>query len=167
MLVDPAPDDEVTIVQLYDELKGRLERYALRLVRDPDRADDLVQETFARALAHSELLGQLNPYQRRAWSYRVLKNLFLDQRRARQRERALLGRLAWQEWVESIPDPLILSPDLFARIPERYAEVLYRRYVLGMTSHEIGEELGIPAATVRSRIRLAVKWLRAHPSEIR
>ena len=40
----------MTIDDLYDEFERRLRGYAMRLQRDTDMADDLVQETFIRAL---------------------------------------------------------------------------------------------------------------------
>jgi RNA polymerase sigma-70 factor (ECF subfamily) len=47
-------------------------------------------------------------------------------------------------------------------MPQIYREVVQRRYLLEMTSEQIGEELGVPAATVRSRLHLAIIWLRSH-----
>jgi len=155
----------MTIADLYEEFETMLRRYAMSLARDSDRADDLVQETFIRAWAHLELLGQLNHHQRRAWLYQVLKNLFLDEQRARQRQRVLVEQLAREPQITSYPSPDVISQELFELVPERYRELLHQRYVLGMTSKEIGRELGIPAATVRSRLHLAIKWLRAHKSE--
>ena len=112
-----------------------------------------------------ELLGQLNPHQRQAWLYRVLKHLFLDAEDKRRREQALAEQLAQQVQFASDPWTEIISADLFERIPERYRELLRKRYLLGMTSQEIGRELEIPAATVRSRLHLAIKQLRANPSQ--
>jgi len=163
---DPARGDMLTVAELFEEYEEPLHRYATRLAGDTDRADDLVQETFVRAMGHLTLLGELNRYQRRAWLYRVLKNRFLDEQRARQREQALAQRLARRARIAQGPAQMLLSPDLFDQIPDRYREVLQRRYFLGMTSAEIGRELGIPAATVRSRLHLAIKWLRAHQSEL-
>lgn len=166
MPTDPVCGGDLTIDGLYEEYDSRLHRYAMGLTRDPDRANDLVQETFIRAMAHLELLRQLNPYQRRAWLYRVLKNRFIDRQRAHQREQALLERLA--QMIE-IENSLFIDArlyGLFDRVPERHRDLLTKRYVLGMTSKEIGDELGVPAATVRSRLRLAIKWLRTHPAEL-
>jgi len=156
----------MTIADLYEEFETSLHRYAMSLARDPDRADDLVQETFIRAWAHLELLRQLSPHQRRAWLYRVLKNLFLDRERARQRRQALAEQLGRQAQYATYPSPAMMWQGLLDLVPERYRELLHQRYVLGMTSREIGRELGIPAATVRSRLHLAIKWLRAHQSEL-
>lgn len=156
---------DLTIADLYENHKERLERCAMNLTHDPHRADDLVQETIMRAMTHLPLLGRLNPHQRGAWLYRVLRNRFLDEQRATKRRQAMLKQLAKQAnraAPQSIPGRLY---ELLDRVPQRYRDVLEKRYVLGMTSAEIGRELGIPAATVRSRLHLAIKQLRKHPSE--
>jgi RNA polymerase sigma-70 factor (ECF subfamily) len=163
---DPAPGDALTVADLFEEFADPLHRYALRLARDADRADDLVQETLIRAMPHLLLLGQMHPYQRRAWMYRVLKNRFLDEERARKREQDLAQRVAQRSQLVQDPTLMVLSPDLFDQLPEHYGEVLQQHYLLGMTSEEIGHRLGIPAATVRSRLHLAIKWLRAHQTEL-
>jgi RNA polymerase sigma-70 factor (ECF subfamily) len=156
----------MTIAELYEEFEVRLRRYAISLVQDSDRADDLVQETLIRAMAHLELLEQLNPHQRRAWLYRVLKNRFIDEHRAHQREQVLAEQLAREaQYIVSYHSPYAAWSDILGLVPEQYRDVLHQRYVLGMTSTEIGEELGVPPATVRSRLHLAIKWLRGHTSK--
>lgn len=151
----------MTLDDLYQDYENFLRRFARGLTRDGYRADDLVQETFIRAMGHLELLRLLNSRQQRAWLCRTLKNLFLDWERSRQREEAFL-----EEWAN---DPTqkrraelktnIFSP--FDLAPKRYRDIVKMRYQLGMNSREIAEELGIPAATVRSRLHLAMKALRA------
>lgn len=150
----------MTLSDLYEEYEVQLRRYAQRLTRDPHWADDLVQETFIRAMDHLDLLGQLEPYQRRAWLYRTLKNLFLDIARTHQRQEALVEQMAQDIPVAGYLAHEVISPSPFDLVPEKYRELVEKRYVLGMTSQEIGEELGIPAATVRSRLHLALKKLR-------
>jgi RNA polymerase sigma-70 factor (ECF subfamily) len=162
---DPTPSAALTIADLFEEFAEPLHRYALRLARDSDRADDLVQETLIRAMAHLSLLDQMHPYQRRAWMYRVLRNRFLDEERARKREQDLAQRIAQRSELVQDPTRMVLSPDLLDQLPEHYAEVLQQHYLLGMTSEEIGRRLGIPAATVRSRLHLAIKRLRARQTE--
>ena len=70
----------MTIDGLYEEHEESLQRQALRLTRDTGAAEDLVQETFVRALGHRLLLAQLNRHQRLAWLRQTLKRLFLDRR---------------------------------------------------------------------------------------
>ena len=163
--MDPTPGADLTIRDLYDEYEARLHRYAVNLARDHDRADDLVQETLIRAMGNLTLLRQLNRYQRQAWMYRVLKNLFIDQERSRQRQAVMVERLTRQAELDSAPAAAMLAREVMELVPERYREVLYKRYILGQTSEEMGRELGIPAATIRSRLYLARKWLRTHHPE--
>ena len=39
------------------------------------------------------------------------------------------------------------------------------RYGLDMTSEEIGQKLGVPSATARSRLRLAIQWVKNHQDQ--
>jgi RNA polymerase sigma-70 factor (ECF subfamily) len=152
----------MTLADLYEEYEAILWRYAQSLGHDADRADDLVQETFIRAIGHLELLTLLKPYQRRAWLYRTLKNLFLDEQIARRRQATLVERLGQETSMAESPSPEFISANPMKFVPERYRELVEKRYILGMTSQEIAEELGIPAATVRSRLHLALKEARSH-----
>ncbi len=151
-----------TITELYEEYEVRLRYFAITLTGDPDRAEDLVQETFIRAIANIRVLERLNQHQKRAWLYRTLKNYFIDEQRADKREQTFLDQAGF-EFLQTMREPSNrLSPDWFTKLPNHYQEVIYRRFYLGMTSYEIGRELGIPAPTVRSRIYLAIKKLRSH-----
>jgi RNA polymerase sigma-70 factor (ECF subfamily) len=151
----------MTLTDLYEEYEAPLRSYAARLARDRDRADDLVQETFLRAMNHVDLLALLEPHQRRAWLYRTLKNLFLDQEDARYRQEALVERLAWDVPAAGYRPHETISPNPFDLVPEHYRELFKMRYVWGMNSTEIAEQLGVPAATVRSRLHLALVKLRS------
>ena len=166
MVDDQMLPEELSVADLYAEYSEPLERYALRLSRDSHQADDLVQDTMIRAMLHLPLLGRLNPYQRKAWLYRVLRNRFLDTRRAQSRTHAMLEQVAKQverssACAASHPSSVDLQ-EILACVPDRYRDVLERRYVLGMTSTEIGRALDLPAATARSRLHAAIKWLRAN-----
>ena len=159
MLPDPM------VYSLFETYAAQLTRYAATLTRDLDQADDLVQEAFIRAAAHKDLLGQLNGHQRRAWLYQVVKNLFIDQVRAHKRRLELLQKLADTLNSEESTTEYAGEIDLFERVPSRFRSLLIERFVLGMTSEESALMLNVPAATVRSRLRLAIQWLRTHPDE--
>lgn len=164
--MEPSISSELTIQDLYDLFEAKLHRYAVNLARDRDRADDLVQETLIRAMGNLALLQQLNPYQRQAWMYRVLKNLFIDGERRRERQETLYEHLVWEAELDTAPAATMLAREMIDLVPERYHDVLHRRYIMGQTSEEIGSAYGIPAATVRSRLYLARKWLRTHHPEL-
>jgi RNA polymerase sigma-70 factor (ECF subfamily) len=154
----------ITTAELFEEHEPSLRRYAYRLAGDPDEANDLVSETFLRAYLHLQLLGQLSPNQRRAWLYRVLKNRFIDEKRAGKREQALAEQMAW---ANSLASPAVYSLEALSQVPVKYRQLLQMVYMLEMTSEEIGKQLGVPAATVRSRLRLAIQWMRTHPSHFK
>lgn len=155
----------MTIDELYEDFEEALRRYAMSLTRDSDRADDLVQETFIRAMTNLGLLEQLNGHQCRTWMRRTLKNLFIDEYRTRQRQEALIEQLSRDAALSASLMPDLLASDILEQVSEQDRELLRQRYVLGMTSREIACQLGIPAATVRSRLHLAIKRLRSQKSD--
>ncbi len=158
---------DTIVAELYAAERMALVRYATRLTREPSRAEDLVQEAFVRAMSNLDLLAELTSAQRRAWLIRAVKNLFIDQSRRGRRWDDV--RVELERSMDDTNDPVIADVrmwQLLDAVPETYREVLRDRYVLGMTSEEIGERLGIPAATVRSRLRLATAWLRKHSARL-
>ena len=157
------PDAWVT--RLFQDHQTQLKRYAAGLTHDYDQAEDLVQETFIKAAANQNLLSRLNGQQRRSWLYAVIKHGFIDQVRRLKRQQKLLQGLA--DILASDKPVLEYAGEinLFERVPDQYRKLLIQRYVYGMTSEEIAQELQIPAATIRSRIRLAINWLRTHIDE--
>ena len=149
------------IADLFENSQDRLFRYALSLCKTVDRADDLVQETFLRALRHSQTLRGMNAFQRDAWLKRVLRNRFFDEERSRKRASAAVVEMIRHARRPSGNENLADLNEILDRVPGQFRGVLEKRYRLGMNSSEIGEELGIPAATVRSHLHQAIRWLRA------
>ena len=151
----------LTLEELYREHAEGLQAYATRLARDSQVGEDLVQEAFIRTLGHLQLLEQLNPHQRRAWLCQTVKRLFLDRRASWLREMAAIAQLSLEtEGFIAPVEPGVMAA-LLERVPESCRQVLEMRYALGMNSTQIGEELGLPPATVRSRLHLAIARLRA------
>lgn len=157
----------MTLADLYDDYENKLHRFAMQLTRDALEADDLVQETFIRAMPHLELLKQLDEHQCRAWLSRTLKNLFLDNQQQVRRQEALVENLRQEMSLNDHAFSTDTDLNPFDFVPEQYREIVEKRYVLGMTSREIGQELGLPAATVRSRLHLAMQALRRKKSRLR
>ncbi len=152
---------------IYEEFEDWLRRFAMGLTHDGDRADDLVQDTMIRALANLHLLESMVHYQRRSWLRRTLKNLFIDEYRSFSRQRSLIERLSSDtvSMTGHTAEELEYA-DLLDMIPTQDRRLLHERYVLGRTSREIADELGLPATTVRSRLHIAVKRLRERKDEL-
>lgn len=154
----------MTVDELYDDFESRLRGFAMSLAKDSDSADDLVQETFIRSMGHLPLLELLSRSQRRSWLFRTLRNVFIDERRSAGRRLAMFEKLT-ADFDESVQLAPMFPLDMLDGVPDDDRDLLERRYVLGMNSREIGDELGIPPATVRSRLHLVIKRLRSRKEE--
>lgn len=155
----------MTLEELYDLYETALQRYAYSLTHDYDRAADLVQDACIRSMGHLQLLGTLRPGQQRAWLKQTVKNLFLDEERRRQRQTRIFQQMEIAESVgEEEVFATILTPNPLENVPDDVRELFEMRYGLGMNSTEIGETLGIPAATVRSRLNYNLQKLRQYRS---
>ncbi len=138
----------------------RLRRYARALAGDSHRADDLVQDTFERALAKLHLWRRGSDM--RAWMFTIMHNVFINQLKAR-RELALDD--AVEDGLQSAPqsDPLELR-DLDAalrRLPAEQREVLLLVGLEQLSYAEASQALGVPVGTVMSRLSRGRERLRA------
>jgi len=148
-----------------EELLPHLRRYARALTRDPDGADDLVQDTLERAIARRDRYRPGTSL--RSWSFTLMHNLHIDQCRGRQRRGPVLPydetfdpRVAdgepMQFWAINLRE--FLSE--FRRLRQDEQEVMLLVGVRGMAYHEAARQLGIALGTVKSRVFRARARLR-------
>jgi len=140
-----------------------LYNFARWLARDPVEAEDLVQETYARALgsAHQFDAGS----NLRAWLFRILRNAFIDRRRRSQREELEAdvepaGRPSGELQLDQIR--ALVTEDVSAAVhalPEAFRTVILLD-LEGMTEGEVATVLGCAAGTVKSRLSRARAALR-------
>lgn len=137
-------------------------RLAIRLVRDPGSADDLAQETWVRALER----GPRGAGFTRAWLGTVLRNLVRERARRIERRMAREMRAARPDRVRST-DELAQEVELQGRLArlvlaldEPYRSTVLLRFVHGLEPAQIAARLGVPPATVRSRLKRALDSLR-------
>lgn len=138
-----------------------LRRYALALTRDPDLADDLVQDCLERALAKRRLWRPTGSV--KAWLFAILHNLFISDRRRAARRGAHLP-LEAAENALATEDPVArvalaeVGRALEALSLEQKAALLLVA-VEGLTYAEAGRALGAPPGTVMSRTARARRAL--------
>jgi len=153
------------VAELYEEHREKLTRYGISLSRSLDRADDLVQETFVRAMRHQDTLQRMNRFQQEAWLKRVLRNRFYDEERSRKRKRHLVHYLISDQQRQGTGATLPEFETLLNLVPQEHQDIFEKRFRLGMNSTEIAREQNIAAGTVRYRLHQSIQCLRAQLSQ--
>jgi RNA polymerase sigma-70 factor (ECF subfamily) len=174
-LVNEHVTDHATFEQDVVPYMRKLYPAALRMTRNPSDAEDLIQETFARAyVAFHQFTPGTNLS---AWLYRILANTFINTRRKRGREPAqslfgelgelhvpdtLMGqtaRSAEEEALNRLADSDVLRA--LRDLPEGFSAAIYLADIEGYPYKEIAEILGTPIGTVMSRLHRGRQQLRA------
>lgn len=143
-------------------VRGELLRYAERLTGSRQDAEDLVQTAYLRAAENVRELRCRSEGLCRAWLYRTVKNAFIDQCRRRGRQ-VLTDTDTDGVWEDDLTD--LEVRDLLSRLPQNLSQVLRMRHLEGMNSAQIAQTLGMPAATVRTRLRAAAMLLKKWKGE--
>ncbi|MCU0308103.1 MAG: sigma-70 family RNA polymerase sigma factor [Thermoleophilia bacterium] len=138
-----------------------LYRFALSLTRDPVQAEDLVQDTFLRAL---ERRGQFRGGSSVAtWLHRILHNLAVDRSRRRARE-VLTDEVVEGDWRDdrySVDAETVVQraqvreevEDALLRVPFASRAVLVLHDVEGWTVERIADQIGVSLPAAKQRLR--------------
>jgi RNA polymerase sigma-70 factor, ECF subfamily len=167
-------DEQLSFEQDVIPYMRKLYPAALRMTRNPSDAEDLLQETFAKAFV---AFHQFRPGTNlSAWLYRILANTFINTRRKVRREPAQslfseLGELhapeklcsqsarsAEEEALDRMADSKITRA--LRDLPEGFRAAIYLADIEGYPYKEIAEIMGIPIGTVMSRLHRGRERLR-------
>ncbi|MBL3698388.1 sigma-70 family RNA polymerase sigma factor [Leucobacter luti] len=149
---------------LLDQLYGA----AMKMTRNPQDAQDLVQETFAKAFAAFASFEEGTNL--KAWLYRIMTNAYINTYRKKQREpylgvvedledwqlggaestTAMSSRSAEAEAIDRTPDTVVT--DALNALPEDFRMAVYLADVEGFSYQEIADIAGVPIGTVMSRL---------------
>ena len=153
---------------------GQLYPAALRMTRNPTDAEDLVQETYLKALKGFRSFELGTNF--RAWIYRILHNTFLTSRTG-LKVTMTVPLEAEEDGPELAVEPQTPETILIAQanselvqsaiadLPVHFREVLLLCDVEEMSYQEISETLSIPKGTVMSRLSRARRMLQNHVRE--
>jgi RNA polymerase sigma-70 factor, ECF subfamily len=133
----------------------RLRRYARALTRNTTRADDLVQETLARALRKQHLWQPGTDL--RAWLFTMMHNLNVNEVRRAVRDQTSVNVEDCSRILVATADPtgsrqLHELDRAIGRLPEDQRQVILLVGLEGMSYEDVAVILGIPIGTVRSRL---------------
>src|SRR5437588_1259349 len=153
-----------------------LYRGALRLTRDPAQAEDLVQDTYVRALRYqaSYQVGT----NMKAWLFAIMRNLFWDRFKGGRPEDVSLDGDGEFALYDTLKDPTakpeaevldrIAAEEVVGaveRLPELHREVVLLVDVEGFSYREAADVLGVPIGTVMSRLHRARRQLQKSLSD--
>lgn len=158
------------------EYVDQLYSAAMRMTRNPQDAEDLVQEAFTKAYSS---FHQYKPGTNlKAWLYRILTNTYINLYRKRQRQPQQAATDTVEDWqmfqaaehtstglrsaeteaLDHLPDSDV--KDALQSIPEEFRLAVYFADVEGFAYKEIAGILDIPIGTVMSRLHRGRKLLR-------
>lgn len=149
--------------ELFRRLSPRLYGYLIRLTRRPDRAEDLVQITFAKV--HRARAGYLRGAPVMPWVFAIGRRAFFDEvRRTKSRHEDLS---ADGSLPEPPPDPAAVHQDLaealehaLSNLPRPYAEAIQLLKITGLSVRDAAEVLGASESAVKLRAHRGYVLLR-------
>lgn len=159
----------MTQIQFNNALLGlsdRLHYYALSLTSDSERANDLLQETFLKALTYRDKFAQNTNF--KAWIYTIMKNTFINDYRRNVKTKNTFDGSNNDFHLMFSKDKVYPSPDSFYSTKEIYKrinalgdeyKVPFTMFLEGYKYKEIAENLALPLGTVKSRIFFTRKKL--------
>ena len=164
----------VTFEERLVPFRPQVQRHILAMVRNPAEAEELTQETYARAL---ERIGQLrDPRAALAWLYRIATTVSLDRLRQRRPptvplDEDALSSEAAERAPDGNPEPSLLDAleqsemsecvqGYLAALPDDYRIAILLHDAHGLSNPEIAELLGCSLATIKIRVHRARARLR-------
>jgi RNA polymerase sigma-70 factor (ECF subfamily) len=158
--------DTIAIKALYDMYSGALMGVISRIIKQPEVAEDLLQETFVKiwnsAGSYDSSKGRLF-----TWMMNVARNLSIDKLRSKDFKNSVKNQdiennvnfIDEQKKVYFNADVLGLK-EMVTNLKPEFKNVLDMVYFKGYTHVEAAEELNLPLGTVKTRIRMAIIELR-------
>lgn len=152
---------------LVERYRDRMVSYAYRMVGSSELAQDVAQETFVRVYKSAATFrddGRFSP-----WVYKIASNVCLSERSRRAKEALNIDFETLQDTHDSgvfVEDQVMakLTAERLSsginKLTAQHKTVLVMHVYQGLTYVEIGEALGIPTGTVKSRLFYAIRKLR-------
>jgi RNA polymerase sigma factor (sigma-70 family) len=150
-----------------DKIFKTLKPFAMKLTRDVEDANDLLQETVLKAYINREKFNDGTNL--KAWLYTIMKNTFITNYQRLVRRKTFIDTTENLHYInshDSLTDNLAYGSFTLEDINEAIEELEatyktpFLMYFRGFKYQEIAEELEIPIGTVKNRIHIARKELK-------
>jgi RNA polymerase sigma-70 factor, ECF subfamily len=155
-------EQDALLRTLADEHGPDLFRFVVRQTRDRELAEDIVQETLARAWRHPGRIAAGRDAAR-AWLFTVARNLIIDDARSAYKRRELgtdeVPERPTPDDTEAVLDRMLVA-DALGSLSRDHRVVIVEAHYLGRTVREIAEREGIAEGTVKSRLHYGMRALR-------
>ncbi len=147
-------------------LQDSLQYYAYSLTTNTEDANDLLQDTFLKALSNKDKFDPATNM--KAWVYTIMKNTFINNYRKAKRANTIIDDSQDLYYINSRQKDHSIDPDSHynhgeimkaIRELDDNQRIPFERHVEGFKYKEIAEELNLPIGTVKSRIFLTRKKL--------
>ncbi|PIZ47482.1 hypothetical protein COY32_01625 [candidate division WWE3 bacterium CG_4_10_14_0_2_um_filter_41_14] len=158
--------DNAPYAELLNRYEPKLMRYALRLVKNDQVAQDVVQNTFIKA--YKNLKGFDTKRQFSSWIYRITHNEAMDHLRRKKKEISGVDKAIFDNITDQTPgiEEKMLTEevqqmvrDLIDKLPDHYQEPLILFYLEEKSYEEISDILKMPTNTVGTKINRGKKML--------
>tara|TARA_B100000508_G_scaffold134011_1_gene124387 strand:- start:7162 stop:7665 length:504 start_codon:yes stop_codon:yes gene_type:complete len=160
--------------KLLVKYQNPLHFFALKLTSNDDDAQDLLQETMMKALQYKEKVEASTSV--KSWLYTIMKNTFINQYRRSRKLGEIMQTLESKNYLSSSSSNLSITPDRNLNVSDMEFQIEklndelripFQMKLNGFKYHEIGDHMGIPLGTVKSRIFLARKELTSKLQDFR
>jgi RNA polymerase sigma-70 factor (ECF subfamily) len=156
-----AEQQERRMQALYEDHGRALQGYVTRLTHDPQRAEDIVQETLLRAWRRSDSLSG-DSASLRPWLFTVARNLAVDSHRARARTEAYEIDAADEAAAAQLDRALETwqIAEALARLSADHRDAIVETFFRGRSVAEAATVLRVPPGTIKSRTYYGLRALR-------
>lgn len=164
LLAATARGDEFAFRQIFDGYRQVVYTYAMHLLKDPDLADDTVQNVFMKIWANRQKLTGINAF--KSWLFIVVKHRILDALKAQLREQAALNGLPSTGQTAETEETILyreydrLINEAFNHLTPQQKLIYRLNKREGLNADEIATKLKISPHTVKTHLVHAVRNIR-------
>jgi RNA polymerase sigma-70 factor (ECF subfamily) len=159
-------DSDTAVRAAVQAHSGELFGFALRALGDQGLAEEVVQETFVRAWRAGRRFDP-DIASLRTWLFAILRNVIVDAARARTVRPGVAPAVdvAVADNIDDLMRSWVVEEALH-RLSDEHRRAVVEVYYHGRSAVDVGADLGVPAATIRSRLFYGLRALRLSLDEL-